>query len=136
MKPFTIKLGNLSETISEDNILNAHAGNNFIQLIKWYRQVTNLGLKDSKDAVEAARKLGAGAVVEAFHAAAVKAGQYVAPKASAPFVTGLITEALEHYDAMQYSSYEQFLDDYLRNVKAKGGFEELARKQFLFEHNL
>ena len=142
-KEFKFKGGISNTEISETMVYSAANPSNYqkIQLIKWYRDLTNAGLKDAKDAIEAVemqvdRLNRQPLMVQMFKDAAIKNGQYVPPKADAPFVVGLITEALEHYEAMQYNTYEQFLEDYLRNVRAKGGFEQLAKDRFLMEHSL
>lgn len=131
------KDGSLKQ-VDINNIISFASEGKKIALIKEYRDITGLGLKDSKDAVE---KFGRGTdalgtmkfdvdpLVEEFKRIC---GVLPEPLTKEEFMN-IIESAIDSMDSMYFTDMLETVEVLIENIKKKGGLEEIAkeRQEFL-----
>ena len=111
--------------VSVEEVRAAAAGGQKIELIKLYRRLSGLGLKDSKDAVEAV--IGNGYQIEPILKAFDKAGDYH-PELSKEQFMNLIEAAVDNKDTYYFKDYLDAVEMLCKNIRSRGGLEVIAEE--------
>jgi hypothetical protein len=135
------KFGN-SVTVDIDAIKVMARNNQKIAIIKEFREVSGLGLKDSKEAVENYQKhsnnynsdcdYDVDGLIELF---SQHAGILVDPYTKEEFLT-LIENAIDEMDTFKFTDMMEAVEALLSNVRQNGGLEQLAKDRDKFLRNI
>ena len=128
------------KTFDMDTVRKAAYDNQLIGLIKLYRRLSGLGLKQSKDKIEEFmvrdntnynHKYDVEGLVNAFKEFLIVEEPYTKEQ-----FLHLIENAIDNMEALQYTDMVEAVTQLLSNVRRKGGLEVIAKESNDFLRNI